>query len=99
MHHGEFSSPDKQACLDAIFTRFTRATNALQKADLLFITFGTAYVYRWKETGEVVANCHKFPESDFKRARLSVHDIVEEWSALIEEMTKYRPTVKWVFYR
>ncbi len=97
MHHGEFSSPDKQACLDAISTRFTRATNALQKANLLLVTFGTAYVYRWKETGEVVANCHKFPESDFQRARLSVHDIVEEWSTLIEEMTTHRPTMKWVF--
>ncbi len=97
MHHGEFSSPDKQACLDAISTRFTRANHALQKADLLLVTFGTAYVYRWRETGEVVANCHKFPEGDFQRVRLSVHDIVKEWSALIGELTTHRPTLKWVF--
>jgi hypothetical protein len=97
MHHGEFSSPDKQVCLDAISTRFTRATNALQEADLLLVTFGTAYVYRWRGTGEVVANCHKFPESDFHRTRLSVQEIVEQWSALIEELTALRPTMKWVF--
>ena len=97
MHHGEFSSPDKKACLDAISTRFTRASRALQVTDFLLVTFGTAYVYRWKKTGEVVANCHKFPESDFIRTRLSVNDIVEEWCALIEELIVRRPTMKWVF--
>jgi hypothetical protein len=97
MHHGEFSSPDKKACLDAISTRFTRASRALQVTDFLLVTFGTAYVYRWKKTGEVVANCHKFPESDFIRTRLSVNDIVEEWGALIEELIVRRPTMKWVF--
>lgn len=97
MHHGEFSSPDKKACLDAISTRFTRASRALQVTDFLLVTFGTAYVYRWKKTGEVVANCHKFPENDFIRTRLSVNDIVEEWGALIEELIVRRPTMKWVF--
>ncbi|HHU96887.1 MAG: GSCFA domain-containing protein [Bacteroidota bacterium] len=97
MHHGEFSSPDRQACLDAISTRFTRASEALLKADLMLVTFGTAYLYRRKETGEVVSNCHKFPEGDFQRARLSVDEIVEEWGALIEGLTARRPTMKWVF--
>ncbi len=97
MHHGEFSSPDKQVCLNAISMHFTRASQALQVTDFMLVTFGTAYVYRWKETGEVVANCHKFPEVNFQRVRLSVHDIVEEWSKLIERLIVRRPIMKCVF--
>ncbi len=29
------------------------------------LTFGTAYVYKQKETGKVVSNCHKLPENKF----------------------------------
>jgi len=97
MHHGEFSSPDKQMCLDNISARFDGAVAAIQEADRFLITFGTAYVYWRMESGEITANCHKFPESEFHRARLSVDDIVEEWSELIEELLETRPNAKLVF--
>lgn len=97
MHHGQFSSPDKQTCLNNIGARFDNAARVVRETDLFLITFGTAYVYWRMESGEIAANCHKFPENAFHRARLSVDDIVEEWSDLIEEVFELRPNSKWVF--
>lgn len=52
--------------------------------DILCITFGTAWIYRLKETGMVVANCKKQPDRLFVREKLSVNAIVDTWSQLIE---------------
>jgi hypothetical protein len=60
-----------------------KASDFIAKTDIFLITFGTAYVYHWKETGEVVGNCHKIPSDKFTRFRLSVDEIVSEWSEII----------------
>lgn len=57
---------------------------ALRNARHLFLTFGTAWVYRLRETGEVVANCHKQPQAFFQRERLSVEAIVARYTALFQ---------------
>lgn len=97
MHHGEFSSPSMETCLRNISDRFERACATIRETDLFLITFGTAYVYWRKVSGEIAANCHKFPENEFHRARLSVKEIVEEWSELLEVLLTHRPNVKVVF--
>ena len=53
--------------------------------DTLIITFGTAWVFRLKETGMIVANCRKQPDCLFRRERLSVDDIVDMWVSLLEK--------------
>lgn len=77
-HHGCFSAPTKELCLEHINERLGRAADGFEKTDLLLMTFGTAWVYRYKERGMIVANCHRFPAGDFERfcltlKRLSVH--------------------------
>ena len=57
---------------------------ALRTARHLVVTFGTAWVYRLRTTGAVVANCHRRPAELFRRERLTVEEIVARWSALLE---------------
>ncbi len=64
-------------------TSWTETPNPLS-ADILCITFGTAWIYRLKETGMVVANCRKQPDRLFAREKLSADAIVGIWSQLIE---------------
>ena len=45
----------------------------------------------------MVANCHQLPESHFLRYRLSVEEIVEDYTALITEMSARNPDLKWLF--
>ncbi|RNC66903.1 GSCFA domain-containing protein [Proteiniphilum sp. X52] len=97
MHHGQFSAPDKTACLRKISERFESAAANIQQTDLFLITFGSAYTYRWRDSGEIAGNCHKFPARLFHRTRLSVEEVTEEWKRLISVLTSIRPGVKWLF--
>lgn len=74
-HHGDFSGPDKAAVLPAMNRALTDGAQALQAADYLMLTLGTAWVY--ERQGSVVANCHKLPAREFTRRRLSVAEMVE----------------------
>ena len=65
MHHGSFSATTKEDALNQINSRLLQASKTLSETDWLMLTFGTAYVYRLKSTGEVVSNCHQCPERDF----------------------------------
>ena len=97
MHHGHFSAPDKDSCLRNISERFESAAGNIRQTDLFFITFGSAYVYKWKESGEIAGNCHKFPSRLFHRFRLSVEETTEEWKQLITTLTIFQPDIKLLF--
>lgn len=84
-HHSRFSHMNVDDCLNAINQRFLLSAELLQKTDFLFITFGTAWVYELKETGQIVSNCHKLPDSKFTRRRLTVKEIVAVYSQLIQQ--------------
>ena len=51
-----------------------------RKADVAFFTLGTNHVYVLKETGEVVDNCQKRPQSLFEERTLTVGECVVELS-------------------
>ncbi len=96
-HHGSFSHPDQQKCLQHINETVHQAQTLLKSLDCLILTFGTAYVYTLKNTGQVVANCHKLPHQHFERKRLSVHEIVVRLQAVLEQFFKLRPELNVVF--
>ena len=78
-HHSRFSGCDKKATLSLMNRRIEKAHRQVPNIDRIIITWGTAYVFRLKETGKVVANCHKQPASIFDRVLLSVDEIVSRW--------------------
>ena len=55
-----------------------------KRGKVIIITFGTAWIYRLRETGMIVANCKKQPDRLFQREKLSVDEIVRMWAPLIE---------------
>ena len=97
LHHGSFSAPTADECLERINARLSAGAEFLAAADRIIVTFGTSYVYRWKGTGAVVGNCHKMPDSYFRRERLSVDKAVHRWNLLLDSMVRRRPEVKWIF--
>jgi len=60
------------------------AADHLSKSKVLLVTFGTAYAYQYKATGQTVANCHKVPNNQFDKVRLSSHHIVGTWQDTLE---------------
>ena len=96
-HHGSFSGTDLNKTLDSINKSFNQAVGFLAEATCLILTFGTAWVYTLPSTDQIVANCHKFPESFFERRRLSVDEIVLYYEDLLEDFHQINPNLKVLF--
>ncbi len=75
----------------------TELRKTLERAQALFVTFGTARVYSLEGEGCPVANCHKQPSRMFTRRRLSVEEIVEEWRGMVAELKERFPGLRVIF--
>ncbi|MBP3776917.1 MAG: GSCFA domain-containing protein [Prevotella sp.] len=60
---------------------------------VVFLTLGTNHVYRLKETGEIVDNCEKRPQSLFQEEELTVEACVDYLCKSINILRKRRPDV------
>ena len=96
-HHGRFSHPDPLVCLKRINDELQQAREQLARSELLFVTFGTAWAYILKATGQVASNCHKFPSSDFDRVRSDINEICSIWTNAIAKLRQLNPAVRVVF--
>jgi hypothetical protein len=68
----------------------------LASATWLIVTYGTAWVYERRETGEIVANCHKMPNTLFTKSLLSHQDIVDSFGVLYEELKRFNPLLRFI---
>lgn len=96
-HHGIFSNVDAEICLKNINANIETAHQKLNQADYIILTFGTAWVYRYKPTNEIVANCHKLPGSLFTRERLCVDEITSRYSEIIEKISVTNKNIHFIF--
>jgi len=96
-HHGRFSFQNEKETLDAINCRIKSSSEFLKEAGFLFITFGTAWIYKYKKTRQPVSNCHKIQAKEFNRVRLTVAEIVAEYRALFSEIRQINPSIKVIF--
>ena len=78
-HHGSFSADEAENLLQAIETATRQGHESLERSNYLIVTWGTAWAYEHTATGMIAANCHKLPESVFRRRRLTPEEIVRLW--------------------
>jgi len=97
-HHGSFSHTNKYLFKKRIIEQFSITKAFLERADYLFITFGTAYCYLFLERDIIVANCHKIPNHQFKKIRLSIDEIVQIYcKEIIFILQSFNPSLKIIF--
>lgn len=96
-HHGRFSDSSKDNCLSKINNELIIGFEKLQRADYLFITFGTSWMYYYAKRGIVVANNHKLPASCFTRTMISVSEIVELYARIIKKLLQINHNLRIVF--
>lgn len=97
MHHSRFSSAEQEVLIEKMNRTMHEVGTFLHEADVLIVTLGTAIIYRIKETGMLVANCHKQPDSLFVRERLSAYDIADQWQMLLQLLESVNPKSKVIF--
>ncbi len=92
--HGELAHSTLSKSVEDVNTRVEFAHEFLKSASVLFITFGTAWVYEHKLSGTTVANCHKVPADEFNKRKLGVNDIVSDFSYMINHLRNFNPGLK-----
>lgn len=90
-HHGSLARASREEALQLANTQQERLQQQCRGLRYLVITWGTAYVYRWRQTGAVVANCHRLPDSLFTRERAGLDELTQRWTALIEALLRECP--------
>ncbi len=96
-HHSRFAELSSGLFLKNANKKLEEASGFLKTTDFLILTFGTSWIYRLKESGTVVSNCHKLPGNLFIRERLSIEGIVETYTNLIRRLSEVNPGIKIIF--
>lgn len=96
-HHGRFSRENFEVFEQNIDEQLQKASRFLQHTDYLFVTFGTAFCYKFIPRDLIVSNCHKIPNYKFDRIRLDVKKIVSQWNATLQMLKDLRPEMKIIF--
>ena len=89
-HHSFFSTTNQAQALRTINDQLETARRFLKQTKRLFLTFGTANTFINQSTGKVVTNCHKLPNTNFEKRRLSVAEITAALVPVLQQLkTEY----------
>ena len=84
--HGSLSASTREECIANLNAAATRTREFLQKADTVFITLGTAFVYFLKSSGDAVANCHRQDPSLFDRRMITVEEATQAIENIVQDL-------------
>ena len=93
--HSDMSGTNKTAVLENISLSIKNNYKFLAKTKMLFITFGTAWVY--EKDHKVVANCYKINSQKFTKRLLSIDEIYTKGKSLIQQIKSLNKDITIVF--
>jgi len=96
-HHGRYSNTDKSHCIRQINIGYSTGREYIKNGQWLVVTFGSAWVYRLRSTGQVVNNCHKYPNKEFEKILLSPEEIIKTWQSLLAQIKSVNPGLNVIF--
>jgi GSCFA family len=94
LHHGSFGQLQRETLLEMIQDKLTENRTFAQTVNRLILTLGTANVFEYLPTGEIVANCHKIPNTQFRKRRLSLEECVNTFVSLFEKIKIQQPDIQ-----
>ena len=88
--HSSLSAATREECIAKLNETTANAREFLQKADTVFITLGTAFVYFLRENGVAVSNCHRQDPRMFIRKMISVDHAAEALKSIVHDLLKLK---------
>ena len=83
-HNTAFWNVSEAALLNQVNQSLDEAHAHFMRSKWVVVSLGTSWVFRNKERGQVVANCHKLPATRFERQFLSVEQSLQYLSAIVQ---------------
>jgi hypothetical protein len=93
LFHSQFSALDREALERKMQQTFVSMHSQLKSCRFLLLTYGTAFVFTHKQTGNVVANCHKQNTQLFDKSLLATNDVLESFHRLHAMLQRINPEV------
>ncbi|MFB9056150.1 GSCFA domain-containing protein [Mariniflexile ostreae] len=95
--HSKLSHSSKNRLLNKLNEQLDATYKGLEKASHIIITLGTAWVYRFVKSDEIVSNCHKVSQKEFKKELLRVEAICQSLHAMVDLIGRINPNASVVF--
>jgi lysophospholipase L1-like esterase len=92
--HSTHAATDQPALAKQLQQLIDNQREHLMKSNILVLTYGTAFVYRRKDNGQIVANCHKVPAAQFTKELITVDQIVQDFRTVMNKLKSINPAVK-----
>lgn len=89
--HSSLSAHTREECIDKLNAATMQTRDFLQKADVVFVTLGTSFVYFLKGNGEPVSNCHRQDPNLFTRRMISVEEATDSIRETVTSIRQLNP--------
>jgi hypothetical protein len=84
--HSRFYAHSKDELEHKLNLTHKKVNQFLRKANFLVITLGSSIIYRLKENGQIVSNCHKTPAQNFNKELLNIKEIILRFHTMYEAL-------------
>jgi hypothetical protein len=81
--HSKLSDPSKEVLLHNLNEAIEATNKQIHESTHIIITLGTAWAYRFLESNQLVANCHKVSQKQFAKELLSVETITQSLETIV----------------
>ncbi len=95
--HGELSYSNLEEAITNSNRILDEVNSFISNTDYIFLTFGTSWVYTYKQNQQLVANCHKIPQKEFDKKILSIPEIVSFGNNIINKLQAISPNILLIF--
>ncbi len=95
--HSDLNDTSKENLLKNLNEGLEATRSQIMSTSHTIITLGTAWVYRHKTSGNIVANCHKEPQREFSKELLSIHEIAKSLGRTINHVRSINQSIQFIF--
>lgn len=95
--HSTLSSPDKEKLISNLIEAKKQTKKVIEESDFIFISLGTAWVYKHIEKDIIVNNCHKLPQKQFEKHLMGLSDVNEALNQIIQNICRVNSHAKLIF--
>lgn len=95
--HSKLSHEDPEAVLSRLNLAISEARCFLKGSSHVFITLGTAFIYKHIESDTYVANCHKVPQKNFQKELISADRVQKSLTTITEMLQHINPDIHLIF--
>lgn len=95
--HSALSSPYKEQLKSNLTNAKKQTKTILEESDFIFISLGTAWVYKYIEKDLIVNNCHKLPQRHFEKNLMTFSEVNKAINQIIQNIHQVNTQAKLIF--